>query len=127
MIARVLMFMFPGIKLGVSGENAECVIRKDGGEPYIAEWNRPEPQPTPAELAAAEPAAQAAWDAAEAERIAAAADRAELRAQFKAAHDRLVQISGGANPTNAQVIAAVRDIAGYQVKILRALYGILTD
>lgn len=77
---------------------------------------------TPEEIAAA----QALFDAAEAARIAAEADKAELRAQFKAAADRLQQITDAAAPTNAQVVAAVRDLAAIQRKMLRALYALMT-
>lgn len=55
MVATVLSFLFPGIDLF-----KECRLQDDGIGPYIAQWNRPEPQPTQAEIEAAYPAAQAA-------------------------------------------------------------------
>ena len=59
MLGTTLLYLFPGIRIGLSG--AECVLRDDGAGPYIAEWNRPGPQPTPAEIAAATlPATKAA-------------------------------------------------------------------
>ena len=54
MIAAALRILFPDIKIGPEPWN-ECVI----GERGIVVWNRPEPQPTAAEIAAAEPLAQA--------------------------------------------------------------------
>lgn len=52
-LALVLQHIVPGLTVG---PGAQCLIV--GGS--IAEWNSPEPQPTPAELAAAElPAAKA--------------------------------------------------------------------
>jgi hypothetical protein len=56
--AAVITYLFPGIRIGPGGE---CLIQDDGAGPFIASWTRPEPQPTPAELAAAaHPAALAA-------------------------------------------------------------------
>ena len=51
MVAAAVAYLFPGITFGPFGQ---CVVANDGAGPYIARWNRPEPQPTPAELAAAE-------------------------------------------------------------------------
>ncbi len=45
------------------------------------------------------------------------------RAQVKTALTRLAQIEGAASPTNAQVIAAVRDIATFLDKTIRAVVG----
>ena len=90
-------------------------------------WLSHRPQPTPAEIDAARPSAEAAEAARIAAEQQAAADRAELRAQFQTAADRLQQIADAASPTNAQVVAAVRDLATIQRRMLRALYGILTD
>ena len=55
MIVATLSYMFPGIDLA-----SEVLLQDNGAGPYIAVWNRPEPQPTDAEIAAAAlPAAQA--------------------------------------------------------------------
>ena len=122
-LSDVLRYLIPQIRL-----NVDCVLQDDGdGVSYIAVWRRPEPQPTPAEIAAAEPAAQAAWEAEQAARVAADAEKAKLREQFLTLAARLQQITDAASPTNAQVITAVRDLATIQRLILRALYGILTD
>ncbi len=54
MLARTLAYLFPGIDF-----TRDVVIQAATG---IVDWRRPEPQPTPAELAAAElPAAKAAF------------------------------------------------------------------
>lgn len=48
MLSAVLNHLFPGIDF-----LNDCVIVDDGNGPYIAAWNRPEPQPTQAEIDAA--------------------------------------------------------------------------
>ena len=73
MVSRAIEFLFPGITFGPRGQ---CVVADDGVGPYIAAWRRPEPQPTPAELAAAE------LPAAKAQRIAA--NRAECSSRIYA-------------------------------------------
>lgn len=69
---KAILQLFPGVDFF-----AEVKLRQDpGGDPYIFEWNRPEPQPTPAELTAAWQAwlaDQPARDAAQAELDDAAA------------------------------------------------------
>lgn len=82
------------------------------------QWFIPTP-PTQAEIDAAAPAAQAALDAEVADQTAYEADKTDLKAQFDVAATRLAQISNAASPTNAQVIQAVRDLATYQLKILK--------
>lgn len=54
-LATSIEYLFPGINF-----LTECRLQDDGAGPYIAKWNRQEPQPTQAELdAAALPAAKA--------------------------------------------------------------------
>ncbi len=53
MISNAIMLLFPGIDF-----IDECKLQDDGNGPYIAEWNRPEPQPTQAEIDAAIPLAK---------------------------------------------------------------------
>lgn len=60
---KALFQLFPDIDF-----MDEVLLRDDGEGPYIYEWNRPEPQPTPAELEAG----WAAWEADQPERDAAA-------------------------------------------------------
>ena len=58
--ANILSYLFPDIDFF-----RDCRLRDDGNGAYIAEWRRAEPQPTPAELVAAElPAAKAVYIAA---------------------------------------------------------------
>lgn len=55
MLALSIAHLFPYIDF-----ERECVLVDNGAGPYIAQWNRPEPQPTEQEIAAAMlPAAQA--------------------------------------------------------------------
>lgn len=72
-LAQSIKHLHPDIKFFV-----DVVLQDDGEGPYIKEWNRPEPQPTQAELdAAAVPASRA-------QRIASinAECRARLLARF---------------------------------------------
>jgi len=55
MLTLSIANLFPGINF-----ETECIVEDAGNGPYIAQWHRPEPQPTPAEIEAAYPAAQAA-------------------------------------------------------------------
>lgn len=48
MLATTLTQLYPGIEFV-----EECRLQDDGAGPYIAQWNRPEPQPTQAEIDAA--------------------------------------------------------------------------
>jgi hypothetical protein len=114
MVAVVLAYLFPGITFG---PNADCSIVGEG----ITAWRRPEPQPTPAEIAAAKPAAQAAYDAAEAQRLADKADRQELRDSFAQWRDTLQGVRDEAAWTNAKRDAALKDMARIQLKMLKIL------
>lgn len=51
--------------------------------------------------------------------------RQMLKDQYQAAVDRLLQIENAVNPTNAQVIAAIKDIAHYERIIARILARII--
>lgn len=73
-------------------------------------------------LAAAEAAEQE--DSHEARQELGAA-RTDLTAQYQAAMDRLDQIIAAQSPTNAQVIAAVRDMATIQKRTLRLLKALV--
>lgn len=55
MLAQTIQHLYPGIDM-----QAECLVQDDGAGPYVKAWNRPEPQPTAAEIEAAAPAALAA-------------------------------------------------------------------
>ena len=49
MLARILQYMFPDGRPLV-----DWIVQDDGEGPFISKWMRPEPQPTPAQIAAAE-------------------------------------------------------------------------
>lgn len=53
--------------------------------------------------------------------IDSAADRADIRTQYLTAVNRLNQIISAVNPTNAQVIAAVQDLATIQLRVIKLL------
>jgi hypothetical protein len=57
MLYESITYLFPGIQMP-----QDYMLRddSDGNGPYIEYWNRPEPQPTQAEIQAAYPAALAA-------------------------------------------------------------------
>jgi hypothetical protein len=48
MLSVAISHLFPSIDF-----TTECILVDDGTGPYIAAWNRPEPQPTPEEIEAA--------------------------------------------------------------------------
>lgn len=56
MLSMVMQYLHPGIDM-----LTECILVDDGAGPYIAQWNRPDPQPTQAEIASATPAALEWW------------------------------------------------------------------
>lgn len=56
MLSRTLIYMYPGIDL-----ERDVIVVEEGSGPYIARWNDPRPQPTPEEIEAARPAAEAWW------------------------------------------------------------------
>lgn len=58
-------------------------------------------------------------------RIEYRADRADLKAQAVTAINRLSQIETADNPTNAQIIAAVKDLAIFEKKIIKVLARII--
>jgi len=75
---------------------------------------------------ASELAARAVFKSADdADAVSWAADKATLKAAVADASTRLAQIRDAASPTNAQVIQAVRDIAGYQLQIIKVLRRML--
>ena len=90
-------------------------------------WLSHRPQPTPAEIDAARPSAEAAEAARIAAEQQAAADRAELRAQFQTVAADLQQIADATFANNGQRDTAIKRMAVIQRGMLRALYGILTD
>ena len=79
----------------------DCDVIDRGDGPYIAAWRRPEPQPTPAELAAAElPAAKAA---------AIAANRAECSSRIFGRYPAGRQLSASFGLYDSANVAAMVD------------------
>lgn len=75
---------------------------------------------------ASEIAAKQAADAAEAADLAAyEADKATLKSAIATTVTRLTAIRDNASPNNAQVIAAVRDMANFQLQTIKALRRML--
>lgn len=60
----------------------ECILVDNGEGPRIAKWNRPEKQPTVAEIAAAQVVADSAQQAEEAKRIESHTARAEAKQAY---------------------------------------------
>lgn len=73
-------------------------------------------------LAVQEAAEQESSQEARQEFVAACSD---LAGQYQAAMDRLDQVIGASSPTNAQVIAAVRDMATIQKRTLRLVKALV--
>ena len=81
MLATTINHLFPGISF-----EYECVIEDAGTGPIIKQWNRPESQPTQAEIEAAYPSALKA--------IRIEADRIECRRRLTEHYgDALEQVS----------------------------------
>lgn len=100
--------------------NVDFFVGEDAqGE--VIQWVSASPQPSLVEIAVAEPAAEAALATARADQMAYESDRADLQTQYATGVARLAQIRDAASPTNAQVVQAVRDLAAYQLKILKYL------
>lgn len=119
MLITSIKYLFPGISF-----ETECVMENAGSGPYIARWNRTEPQPTQADIEAAYPAALTAAGVVDTERVQWQADRADLKSKYDAAITRLEAIRDAVSPTNAQVVAALRDVARYQIHILKYIRGL---
>jgi hypothetical protein len=122
-LTQVIEYLRPGINLGPGG-TAAVIDKGDGQGQQILFWRDVSAQPTPAEIAAAMPAAQAAYDAAEAQRLADKADRQELRDSFAQWRDTLQGVRDEAAWTNAKRDAALKDMARIQVKMLKILRDI---
>jgi len=92
----VLVYLFPDIEFF-----RDCRLMDDGNGAYISEWHRPEPQPTLAELAAAElPATKAA---------AIAANRAECSRRIYARYPAGRQLSALAGLYDSANVATMTD------------------
>lgn len=115
MLLRTLEHLFPGFD-----PLRDCELRGDGGEPVIHAWYRSEPQPTDAELKAAEPAALAAAQAEEAKRIESHAARDDAKRALLALDTIITGIDGA---TLTQAKTAIRQLAQIQRHIILATLG----
>ena len=95
-LSDVLLHMFPD---GVP--RRDWLVQDNGGGPFIAEWRLPQPQPTPAELAAAElPAAK---------HFAVAANRAECSRRIFERYPPGRQLSALAGLYDSANVAAMHE------------------
>ena len=95
-ISRQIAYLYPGITFG---PGRDCLI--DGDADAIAEWRHPSPQPTPAQLAAAElPAAK---------QFAIAANRAECSRRIYARYPAGRQLSALAGLYDSANVATMTD------------------
>jgi hypothetical protein len=77
MLPQTLGHLFPGINF-----QDECILQDEGAGPYIKAWRRAEKQPTLEELRAAEPAALAAAQAKEAQKVESDTARSEAKQAY---------------------------------------------
>jgi len=99
----VIEYLRPGAVAGVN-----YAIENDGS---ITAWRLPEPQPTPAEILAATPAAQAAWDAQQAQIALNAVEIPAAKIDLKALPQSPEDIRASPDPiiAQAQVIIDAAD------------------
>lgn len=115
-IHKVLESMYPGIDVW-----AEVLIADSGAGPYVAEWKRPEPQPTMKEIEAAWPAVQAALAAEAAARKAADDQQSAGIVEAKRAYARMQTIIDNADTaTTVQLRAAIKEMARDIQHLIRA-------
>ena len=109
MQARAIAQLFPGIDF-----ETECILVDEGRGAYIAKWNRPEKQPTDAEIEAAQVLADAAEQAAATLRVEAATAKDDAKRALAALDTIITGIDGA---TLAQAKAAIKQ----EAQILRHL------
>lgn len=117
-IDRIIAHLYPGAIFGFVGD---VELRDDGGGPYIARWDRPEPKPTALELQLAWPAVKLALDKIAADDQAAEAERKTGVEQAKLAYSRLqIIIDTADTATTAQLRAAIKELARDVQHLIRA-------
>lgn len=101
----------------------DWIVTDYGTGPEITRWNTLKlgPQPTPAEIDGAIPAAQAALDA----EIDKEQQLTTLKNQAVTAVTRLREIQNATSPTSAQVLQAVKDMALIQERVIRVVFKAL--
>ncbi len=114
-LAKAIEVLFPSINF-----ERECLLVDNGDGPRIAKWNRPEKQPTKAEIDAAQVQADAAEQAALAAKVEATTARADAK-QAIAALDTI--ISGIDVATLTQTKTAIKQLAQIQRHIILATIG----
>jgi hypothetical protein len=114
-LARAIETLFPGIDF-----ERECLLVDNGDGPRIGNWNRPEKQPTDAEIAAAQVLADAAQQAEDAKRVESAAARDDAKRALSAL-DTIIAVAPTA--TTAQMRTGIEQMARIQKNIILAALG----
>ncbi len=115
MLARAIAQIVPGIDF-----ERECILVDEGRGAYIAKWNRPEKQPTDAEIAAA----QVLADVAEQEKADKRIESDTARIEAKRAIEHLDTIIAGIDgATLAQAKMAIKQLAQYLKHVIIAEMG----
>ena len=95
----------------------DFVVREKDDKTVQLVWKAATTAPTEAEIDAAAPAIEAAIAAEAADAAQWNTDRADLKAQYSAGVARLIDIRD--NTTNITAIAAIKDLAAFQLRILK--------
>lgn len=115
MLARAIAQLFPGIDF-----ERECILVDEGKGVRIEKWNRPERQPTDAEIEAAQVLADAAEAAQAAKRIESSLARDDAKRAIEHLDTIIAGIDGA---TLAQAKAAIKQLAQIQRHIILATVG----
>ena len=115
MLARAIAQLFPGIDF-----ERECILVDEGKGVRIEKWNRPEKQPTVAEIEAAQVLADAAEAAQQAKRIESDTARDDAKRALVALETIIQGIDGA---TLAQAKVAIKQLAQIQRHIILATLG----
>jgi hypothetical protein len=114
-LANAIRALIPGIDF-----ERECILVDNGQGPRIAKWNRPEKQPTVAEIEAAQVLADAAEAAQQAKRIESDTARDDAKRALTAL-DTI--IADAPTATIVQLRAAVEQMARIQKHHILATLG----
>ena len=105
--------------------DGDFIAVQNGAADVAVVWLAPSPMPTEAAIDAAAPAIITAIAADAQDAISWQTDKAALKTTYAAAVARMIQIRDAGSLNNAQVLQAVRDLAGYQVQIVKVLRRLL--
>lgn len=114
-LANAIRALIPGIDF-----ERECILVDNGQGPRIAKWNRPEKQPTVAEIEAAQVLADAAEAAQQAKRIESDTARDDAKRALTALDTIITGIDGA---TLTQAKTAIKQLAQIQRHIILATLG----